>query len=318
MAFLSILCALLIEQVRPLRANNVVFGAIKMLSARIEAGFNAGQPRNGRLAWFVVVLLLAVPVYLIHLIAASINPLFELAWNVIVAYFTIGFRQYSHHFSSIQMALLSGDDVKARTLLAEWTGLDTVGMEVSDISRIAIEKALVTAHHSVFGVLLWFLLPIGPAGAVVYRVAEHLARAWNDPAQTTEDMFGVFASKAFYWADWIPVRLTAVAFAVVGNFEDAIYAWRNFARRWENETLGIILSAGGGALGIRLGNPAEKAISIPELDMTTGDYTNVELESMPGEEPMLRSLQSAVGLLWRATLLWLLLILLLSIAVWIG
>ena len=318
MAFLSILCALLIEQFRPMRASHPVYAAIRSLAAWVESGFNAGQARNGRFGWFLMVAMLAVPAYVIHLIAASINPLVELAWNVLMAYFTIGFRHYSYHFSAIQMALLSGDEVKARTLLAEWTGLDTVGMEVSEVTRIAIEKALVTSHHSVFGVFLWFLLPIGPAGAVLYRTAEYLARAWNEPGRMGGEAFGQFANKVFYWIDWVPTRLTAVAFAVVGNFEDAVYAWRNFADRWENEAVGIILSAGSGALGVRLGNPAEKAVSIPQVDMATGDLAGGEPEGMPGEEPTLRSLQSTVGLLWRATLLWLLLILLLSVAVWLG
>lgn len=318
MAFLSILCALLIEQFRPMRASNPVYAAIRSLSAWVESGFNAGQERNGRFGWILMMLMLAVPVYIIHCIAASINPLAELVWNVLIAYFTIGFRHYSYHFSAIQVALLSGDEVKARALLAEWTGVDTVGMEVSEITRIAIEKALVTSHHSVFGVFLWFLLPLGPVGAVLYRTAEYLMRAWNEPGRMSGESFGKFANKAFYWIDWVPARLTAVAFAVVGNFEDAVYAWRNFADRWENEAVGIILSAGSGALGVRLGNPAEKAVSIPQVDMTTGEFASVEPESMPGEEPTLRSLQSTVGLLWRATLLWLLLLLLLSVAVWIG
>ena len=318
MAFLSILCALLIEQFRPMRASNPVYAAIRSLAAWVESGFNAGQERNGRFGWVLMVVMLIVPIYVIHLIAVSINPLAELIWNVLIAYFTIGFRHYSYHFSAIQMALLSGDEAQARTLLAEWTGADTVGMEVSEITRIAIEKALVTSHHSVFGVFLWFLLPFGPAGAVLYRTAEYLARSWNEPGRMSGEAFGQFANKAFYWIDWIPARLTAVAFAVVGNFEDAVYAWRNFADRWENEAVGIILSAGSGALGVRLGNPAEKAINLPQVDMTTGDFANAEAEGMPGEEPTLRSLQSTVGLLWRATLLWLLLLLLLSVAVWIG
>jgi adenosylcobinamide-phosphate synthase len=318
MAFLSILCALLIEQIRPMRADNAVYAAIKSLSARVEAGFNAGQARNGRFGWLVVVLVVAVPVYVIHRIAASINPIVDLIWHIIIAYLTIGFRHYSHYFTSIQMALITGDETKARTLLTEWTGVEAVGMEASEIARIAIEKALVTAHHNVFGVFLWLLLPIGPTGAVIYRVTEYLARAWNEPGREEGEAFGQFASKAFYWVDWIPVRLTAIAFAIVGNFEDAIYAWRNFAKRWTNEGIGIILTAGGGALGVSLGNPAEKAVSLPQVDITTGDYTHLEPESMPGEEPSLRSLQSTVGLLWRATLLWLLLLLLLSIAVWIG
>ncbi len=318
MAFLSILCALLIEQIRPMRADNVVYSGIRSLAARIEAGFNAGQARNGRFAWFIVVVLLAVPVYIIHRIAASINPIVDLIWHIVIAYFTIGFRHYSHYFTAIQMALITGDDARARSLLTEWTGVDAVGMEESEVIRIAIEKALVTSHHNVFGAFLWFVLPVGPAGAVIYRVAEYLARAWNEEERAEGEIFGRFAKQAFYIVDWVPVRLTAVAFAIVGNFEDAIYAWRNFAKRWTDEAVGIILTAGGGALGVRLGNPAEKAISLPQVDVTTGDYTNVDAESMPGEEPTLRSLQSTVGLLWRATLLWLLLLLLLSIAMWIG
>ena len=67
----------------------------------------------------------------------------------------------------------------------------------------------------------------------MYRVAEYLARAWNEPEHMRNEAFGQFAARAFYWIDWMPVRLTAVAFAVVGNFEDAIYAWRNFAHRWQ-------------------------------------------------------------------------------------
>jgi adenosylcobinamide-phosphate synthase len=318
MTFISILFALLIEQFRPMRASNPIYTEIKSLALRIERWCNAGHVRHGRFGWLVMVSLLVVPTILIHWLAVSINPLVELAWSMVVAYLTLGFRRYSHFFTSIQIALLSGDEAEARSLLAEWTKQDTTGMEVSDITRIAIEKALVTSHHNVFGVFFWFLLPIGPAGAVLYRIAEYLSRAWNEQGQAEGETFGHFASRAFYWIDWIPARLTAIAFAVMGNFEDAVYAWRNFASRWGNEAVGIILSTGGGAMGIRLGNPAEKAINIPSVDDAMFEASGIELESMPGEEPTLRALQSTVGLVWRALLLWMLLLLLLSIAVWIG
>jgi len=146
-----------------------------------------------------------------------------------------------------------------RALLAEWARIDTVGMDATEIARIAVEKSLITTHRSVFGVFFWFLMPAGPACAVLYRVSEYLARAWNEPEHMRNEAFGQFAAKAFYWIDWIPVRLTAIAFAVVGNFEDAIYAWRNFADRWADESRGIILAAGGGAMGVRLGTPNENA-----------------------------------------------------------
>jgi adenosylcobinamide-phosphate synthase len=176
----------------------------------------------------------------------------------------------------------------------------------------------VTSHRHVFGVFFWFLMPLGPAGAVLYRVAEYLARAWNEPDHMKNEAFGRFATQAFYWIDWIPARLTAAAFAVVGNFEDAIYAWRNFAGRWQNETTGIILCAGGGAMGVRLGTPAQKAADLLPADAATIDSLGIETDSLPGEEPTIRALQSTVGLVWRALLLWMLLLLLVSVATWLG
>jgi membrane protein required for beta-lactamase induction len=32
--------------------------------------------------------------------------------------------------------------------------------------------------------------------------------------------------------DWIPQRLTAFVFAVVGDFEDALFCWRSQAAQW--------------------------------------------------------------------------------------
>jgi adenosylcobinamide-phosphate synthase len=319
MTFLSILFALLIEQLRPMRADNSIYGALKAFATRVEGWFNAGHAEHGQLGWAVMVAAFAVPAMLVYWLAIKINPFAAFVWNVVILYLTLGFRHYSHYFTSIQLALNAGDEATAREVLAEWTGQDTSAMSVNEISRVAVETALVTTHRHVFGVFFWFLMPLGPAGAVLYRVAEYLARAWNEPDNMKNEAFGRFAARAFYWIDWIPVRLTAIAFAVVGNFEDAIYAWRNFADRWRDETVGIILSAGGGAMGVRLGTPAENAIQVAlPADAAVVDSSEVETESLPGEEPTVRALQSTVGLVWRAVLLWMLLLLLLSGAVWLG
>jgi adenosylcobinamide-phosphate synthase len=320
MTFFSILCALIIEQLKPLRADNQVYGGIKRLAMRIEASFNAGEARNGRMGWFLMMLVLVVPVALVYWVLQYYFGLVFLAfaWNVAIVYLTLGFRHYSHYFTSIQLALNSGDEATARTLLAEWAGIDTVGMDAGEIARIAVEKSLITTHRSVFGVFFWFLMPAGAACAVLYRVSEYLARAWNEPEHMRNEAFGQFAAKAFYWIDWVPVRLTAIAFAVVGNFEDAIYAWRNFANRWADESRGIILAAGGGAMGVRLGTPNENAPQLLPVDAAMVDLSDADTDVLPGEEPSLRALQSTVGLVWRALILWMILLLLLSSMVWLG
>jgi adenosylcobinamide-phosphate synthase len=318
MTFLSILCALLIEQLKPLRADNMIYAEIKSFAMRMEAWFNAGDAANGRLGWFLMMAALMGPTALVYWTLDSYGWVFAaFAFNVLIVYLTLGFRHYSHYFTSIQIALSAGDEPAARNLLAEWARIDTVGMETSEVARVAVEKSLVTTHRNVFGVFFWFLV-LGPAGAVMYRVSEYLSRAWNEPEHMRNEAFGQFAAKAFYWIDWIPVRLTAIAFAVVGNFEDAVYAWRNFAHRWADEARGIILAAGGGAMGVRLGTPNENASKPLPADAATVDLTDAEPEILPGEEPNARALQSTVGLVWRALLLWMMLLLLLSSAVWLG
>jgi adenosylcobinamide-phosphate synthase len=320
MTFLSILCALLIEQLKPLRSDNMIYAEIKSFAIRMETWFNAGSAADGRLGWFLMIGALMVPTGLVYWVLSYYHLTFAaFAWNVLIVYLTLGFRHYSHYFTSIQIALNSGDEATARALLADWTKIDTVGMDTSEIARIAVEKSLVTTHRNVFGVFFWFLMPLGPACAVMYRVAEYLARAWNEPDHMHNEAFGQFAAKAFYWIDWLPVRLTAVAFAVVGNFEDAIYAWRNFAHRWADEAKGIILTAGGGAMGVRLGSPEENASGVGlTIDAATVDASDAEAEVLPGVEPNVRALQSTVGLVWRALLLWMMILLLLSGAVWLG
>jgi len=319
MTFFSILCALIIEQLKPLRADNQVYVGIKSLAMRIEGWFNAGEPKNGRMGWFLMMAVLVVPVALVYWVLQYFGLVFlAFAWNVAIVYLTLGFRHYSHYFTSIQLALNSGDEATARVLLAEWARIDTVGMDAGEIARIAVEKSLITTHRSVFGVFFWFLMPAGPACAVLYRVSEYLARAWNEPEHMRNEAFGQFAAKAFYWIDWIPVRLTAIAFAVVGNFEDAIYAWRNFANRWADESRGIILAAGGGAMGVRLGTPNENAPQLLPVDAAMVDLSDADTDVLPGEEPSLRALQSTVGLVWRALILWMILLLLLSSMVWLG
>lgn len=317
MTLFSILCVLVLEQFRPLRKDNPLYGWIVALAARVEHSFNAGRAEHGRLAWLVMMAALVLPTIVIYWLLAYVGGVAQLAWTIVIVYLTLGFRHYSHYFSSIQIALNQGDLQEARRLLAEWAQIDTADLDTRDIARLAIERALVTTHRNVFGVFFWLLLPIGPAGAVLYRVAEYLARAWSEPDHLKNEPFGQFARRAFQIIDWVPARLTAIAFAIVGNFEDAVYAWRNFARRWSEESTGIILSAGGGAMGVRLGTPAENASSQPVVD-AVGAEPEPDFDVLPGEEPSIRALQSTVGLIWRALLLWIVLLLMVSVANWLG
>lgn len=303
MSLLSLIAVLLIEQVRPLNAQRWVFGPLAHVAAWIESRFNAGEERHGVFAWCVVTLLMALAAAGVFWLLASINVVLGWAWNVAVLYLTMGFRQVSHYFTDIHLALRMGEIERARTLLAEWRGRGAARLSSSEVARLAIEEGLVAAHRNVFAVLFWFVVLPGPSGAILYRVAEQLRRVWRD-----DEPFGRFAARAFFALDWLPQRITATCFAIVGDFEDAVYCWRTQAAQWANQGMGIILASGAGALGVRLGMPlaadGDEPAERPDLGL--------------GEEADVDFMQSTVGLVWRALVLWLLALLLLGIASWMG
>ena len=105
----------------------------------------------------------------------QISPLLGLAWNVLILYLLVGFRHFSHAFSAIVDALKAGDAIAARRRLAAWRGSDASAVSAEEIPKLAIEQGLEDSYRHVFGILFWFLVLPGPAGAVLYR-ATVLAR----------------------------------------------------------------------------------------------------------------------------------------------
>lgn len=298
--------------------RNIIWRMVQALADRIEAGFNAGQPQHGRIGWLLLVSGVVLPVWAVYGICLSFNVFLAFFFNILILYLCLGLREGSQYFSSVELALIAGDETGAGRRLAEWRGQKTEVPETPEVARLSIEHAILTFHRHVFGVFFWFMLPyVGPAGAVFYRLAAYLAWAWADNPDSRYAAFGQFAARVFFWIDWFPSRLTAMGFAVVGNFEEAVYAWRHFAGRWQDRNTGILLSAGGGALGVRLGTPLQKALRLPDTDAVIREQENMEVESQPGEEPSVYFFQHTAGLIWRALLLWLLLFLFFTIVAWL-
>jgi adenosylcobinamide-phosphate synthase len=242
-----------------------------------------------------------------------------MVWSVAVLYVTLGFRQFSHHFTAIRDALDVGDERLARELLADWQHVEVGSLPRSELLRHVIEHSVLSAHHHVFGVLAWFsvlaALGFGPAGAVIYRMSDMVAHTWQSSPKTNQgwvsDTLQNAARDAWRRVDWLPARLTAVAFAVVGNFEEAIDCWRTHAQRFPDDNDGVVLAATAGALNVRLGGEALRAEDTTE----THDQDS---ESTPGRAPEMAHLSSVVGLVWRSVVLWLVLLALLTLARLLG
>jgi cobalamin biosynthesis protein CobD/CbiB len=308
MTVLALIAALILEQIRPLNDRAALSRPLAATLDFIEHNLNAGAHHHGAAAWLITVLPLLAASVAIYYALYQVSGILAWVWNVAVLYLTMGFRQFSHHFTDIHKALNQGDLPRARMLTREWRGRPADDLNTTEVARVAIEEAFVSAHHHVFGVLFWYAFLPGPAGAVLYRMALMLRNRWGDKTGADHGGFGVFANKAFYLIDWIPVRMTAIGFAIVGNFEDAIYCWRNQAARWRDPEIGIVLAAGAGAIGVKLGKPLHEGIG------PVGPSIDERVEIGVGDEADAAFLSSTVGLAWRALVLWLLLLMLLAVA----
>ncbi len=330
MSFFAILFALLIEQVRPLARNNPIHSGLRLWARWVSRNFDTGRSNHAWVAWALAVMVPSLGAVAVHwALILLLGWPFAIVWSVAVLYVTLGFRQFSHHFTNIRDALDSGDEPRARELLAHWQQVDASQLPRSEIVRHVIEYSVLAAHRHVFGVLAWFSVlaafGLGPAGAVAYRTGEFVNRYWRHrgvtSAQPVSQALQSAAARAWSAIDWLPARITALAFAVVGSFEDAIDCWRNYAQRFPDDNDGVILAATSGAVNVRLGGEALKTAFAPNSSQgfrSSGVEDMADTESTPGREAEVAHLRSIVGLVWRSVVLWMVLLALLTLARLLG
>lgn len=316
MNFLAILIALGVEQWRTFGWRDAIARSFVRYARDLERKLNGGRPEQAVLATVAAVVPPVLVALAVYYAARGIHPLLGVAWNVLVLYSVMGFRRFSHAASAIVEAFGGNDVVAARRALAAWRGGYTAELSSQEVARLAVERGLVDAYRQVFAVLFWFAVLPGPAGAVMYWCVHLLAREWAGVAPGEEDtpmtraraLFGEPVRGLLHVLDWVPVRLTALSFAIVGDFEDAAYCWRMQPETWKTEEggvpMGLLLASGAGALGVTIGGPLAMSAGPPRLRPELGLGDPAEPEILP----------SAIGLVWRALILWLLVILLVTLA----
>lgn len=307
MSLISLIAVFLIEQLHPLNYRRAVAAPLSAWADFIESRFNAGTYQHGVIAWCLAVLFPVLLLSALYALLYSISPILAWGLNVGVLYLTMGFRQFSHYYTEIQVALRLSDLPRARQLLAEWQGRSSYELGSAEIARLSIEAALVASYRHVFAVLLWFVILPGPCGAVLYRLSAIVRECWGRGNAAEHNDFSIFSRQVFGIIDWLPSRATASAFAIVGDFEDAVYCWRTQPAQWPERDMGIVLASGAGALGVRLGSPIADGVEVSDrAELGLGDPADVDF------------MQSAVGLVWRAAVLWMLVLFLLGLASLVG
>jgi len=296
---LALLVCLLAQHAWPPKPRQLLMRFYGRMCVSAAKRLNAGDRNSGIVAWLALMVGVLVPAALVTGLAAWIHPFVLWLVDIAVLYGTLRFLATVREVAAIEKLLREGVVPDAANRLALWMGESVEADDAGSVARLAAEHALREAHHGVFAPLFWYLVLPGPLGLVMYPLAWRAAQTWSHVVEADERDFGWFAAQAFHVIDWIPQRATAFTFAVVGDFEDAIYCWRSQAATWLRPEEGVVLASGAGALGVRLGDPIAAAGEVrvrPALGVGEG-----------AREDALASLE---GLLWRALALWLIVFLL--------
>lgn len=271
----------------PLVGFGRLAGRLETLLRRGAPGHPFGNRLRGLISWSALVL---PPVLLAAWLA---HPLLD----VLLLYFALGGRSLTEHAHAIATPLAAGNLNEARQQVGRIVSRDTATLDETGIARAAVESVLENGNDAIFGTLFWFLIA-GGAGALLYRLANTLDAMWGYRDQRRH-YFGWAAARLDDAFNWLPARLTALSYALLGTTRSALSCWRRQAGAWSSPNAGPVMAAGAGALKVSLGGTA----------IYHGEQKNRPMLGQ-GPIPTAADILRAVTLVERSLWLWLALIVL--------
>ncbi|HPP46801.1 MAG TPA: adenosylcobinamide-phosphate synthase CbiB [Accumulibacter sp.] len=269
----------------------VGFGRI---AQALEQLFNRRQVADGLWAWMLAVLPAVA-------LAAGVRLYFPLLTDIVLLYFALGARSLRSHAEAIVQPLLAADLPEARRRVGYIVSRQTDRLDATGVARAGVESVLENGNDAIFGTLFWFAVLGGP-GVLLFRLANTLDAMWGYRNARFAN-FGRVAARIDDVLNYLPARLTALTYALLGRLRPALSCWRRQAPAWDSPNAGPVMAAGAGSLGVLLGGPAIYQ-GQTEMRPLLGE----------GRPPEAADLQHALRLVRRGLWLWLTVLLLIGLS----
>lgn len=208
MSFLVLVLAVWIEKFSALRSRVQRDGRWLRELARLES-----SARLGKQPWLILVLLVLLPVALLGLLLLALEPvaygLLALPVHLLVVIYSLGRGDLLGQLGPFRDAWRRGDLQAAEHVAERDLGIG------ADSGEQLLERVqghlLWQAYQSFFAVIFWYFL-LGPVVALAYRLLALASEYGQNPLVVER------AGQLRHAFDWLPVRLLAASFALVGNF----------------------------------------------------------------------------------------------------
>jgi AmpE protein len=208
MSFLVLLLAVWIEKFSALRHRVQRDGGwIRELNKLESSERLAGKP------WLVLTILVLFPVALLALLLVVLEPvaygLLALPVHLLVVIYSLGRGDLLGGLGPFRDAWRR-EDLQAAAHVAK-RDLDICADSGEELLDRVQGHLLWEAYQSFFAVIFWYFV-LGPVAALAYRLLALAEEHGTNPALVER------AAQLRHAFDWVPVRLLAASFALVGNF----------------------------------------------------------------------------------------------------
>lgn len=229
------------------------FGRLAVVAEGVLYGARQRHPAwlrfAGALAWAGLV----IPFVLVVWWLSGIGWL-HYALEAVLLYLALGAQSLGQHAHNVAHALKQGHLPAARQRVSLMVSRDTSELDETAITRATIESVLENGCDAIFGTLFWFVL-LGAPGVVLYRLANTLDAMWGY-RNARYLHFGWAAARIDDLLNWLPARLTALTYILVGRSRQGWRCWQQQAPTWYGANPGVVMASGAGALNLTLGGPA--------------------------------------------------------------
>ncbi len=210
---------------------------------------NINQKLNGLLALILGVLPISGAIFIITR-PLLLNDLF----SPVILYLCIAPKSLLQHTLAIYKPLQTGNLTQARQAIAMIVSRETQQMDSQAIRKATIESTLENGADAIFAPIFWFVLA-GPTGAVLYRLSNTLDAMWGYKNKRYY-YFGFAAARLDDILNWVPARLTALSYILLGDSRKAWSCYQQQSPHCESPNAGVVMSAGAGSLNVTLGGSA--------------------------------------------------------------
>lgn len=208
MIFLVLLLVLLAEKFSGLRQrvqrDGFFLGELHRLEARSGLAL---EP------WLVLGISVALPTLLLALLLYVLQPvaygLLALPVHLLVLIYSLGRGDVTVGLGPFRDAWRR-EDTQAAVHVAE-RDMGVTAEDGNSLLQRVQGHLLWEAYQSFFAVIFWYAA-LGPVAALIYRLVALVAEQSRHPAVALR------AQRLRHALDWLPVRLLAASFALVGNF----------------------------------------------------------------------------------------------------